>query len=153
MFVRACVAACLSMLLLTSAADATAIHGRGPRAEAWMYAQLAGRGHQRVQVLTRLCVEPSRIRHCFTLPQQLRRAIERALDRPVTWVDARRNHGPKFLVFAPIALGRDTARASFAWWDPDAYACRGGTQLNFANDHGAWRVSLVGSLGWAVGCP
>ena len=151
MFVRALVAAGLAVALVTGPASAADIHGRGPGAQAEMDAMLIlGDGSHRVQVLTQLCADPVRVRRCVPFPRSLQRAIEGAVDRPITWVDARRVRGPAFWVFAPVAFDSGFASASLAWRDPGAFACRGGSTLRFARDHGAWRpVEGSGS----EGCP
>jgi hypothetical protein len=152
MFVRALAGTVLILALIVSPASATAIHGRGPGAEASMDATLifAGAGH-RVQVLTQLCENPDRIRRCSSFPLRLRGAIEDAMDRPITWVDDRRVRGPDFWVFAPVAFARDSASARMAWWASGAlvFGCRGGANLTFRRIHGAW--SPVGGTGWE-GC-
>ena len=151
MFLRALAVASLTAALVAGPASAADIHGRGPGAQASMDAMLIlGGGTQRVQVLTQLCADPVRIRRCVPFPGSLQRAIERAVDRPITWVDARLVRGPAFWVFAPIAFERGSATASLAWWDPGAFGCRGGSTLRFTHSHGAWRP--VEGTGWA-GCP
>jgi len=151
MFLRALAAASLALALVAGPASAADIHGRGPGAQAAMDAMLIlGGGTQRVQVLTQLCADPVRIRRCVSFPGSRQRAIERAVDRPITWVDARRVRGPAFWVFAPVAFDGGSASASLAWWDPGAFACRGGSTLRFVRIHGTWQA--VEGTGWA-GCP
>lgn len=151
MFVRALVAAGLTVALVAGPASAADIHGRGPGAEAAMDAMLIlGGGSHHVQVLTQLCADPVRVRRCVPFPRSLQRAIEGAVDRPITWVDERRVRGPVFWVFAPVAFDRGSATASLAWRDPGAFACRGGSTLRFARDHGTWQP--VAGTGWE-GCP
>jgi len=105
----------------------------------------------RVQVLTQLCTDPDRIRHCTSFPVELRRAIEDVMDRPITWVDARRDRGPQFWVFAPAVFDGERASASMAWWDRGAFTfgCRGGADLAFRRIRGAW--SAVEGTAW-TGC-
>jgi len=105
---------------------------------------------QRVQVLTQLCANPDRITRCSAFPLQLRRAIERAMDRPITWVDERRVRGPEFWVLAPTMFGQEGASASMAWWGSGAFACRGGANLRFERNAGAWNP--VEGTAWE-GCP
>jgi hypothetical protein len=151
MILRALAVAGLAVALVAGPASAADIHGRGPGAQAAMDAMLIlGGGSHRVQVLTQLCADPVRIRRCVPFPGSLQRAIERAVDRPITWVDARRAGGPAFWVFAPVAFDGGSATTSLAWWDPGALACRGGSTLRFAHSHGAWQP--VEGTGW-VGCP
>ena len=151
MFVRALVAAGLAVALVAGPASAADIHGRGPGAQAAIDAMLIlGGGSLRVQVLTQLCADPVRIRRCVPFPRSLQRAIESAVDRPITWVDARRVRGPAFWVFAPVAFDGGSATASLAWWDPGAFACRGGSTLRFVRASGTWRP--VEGTGWE-GCP
>ena len=151
MLLRTLAAAGLAAALVAGPASAADIHGRGPGAQAEMDAMLIlGGGSHRVQVLTQLCADPVRIRRCVPFPRSLQRAIEGVVDRPITWVDARRVRGPAFWVFAPVVFDGDAATASLAWWDPGALACRGGSTLRFARDHGTWRP--VAGTGWE-GCP
>ena len=151
MFLRALAAAGLAVVLAAAPASAADIHGRGPGAQAAMDAMLIlGGGTHRVQVLTELCSDPVHIRRCVPFPRSLQHAIEGAVDRPITWVDARRVGGPAFWVFAPVAFDGSSATVSLAWWDPGAFGCRGGSTLRFTHTHGAWRP--VEGTGWA-GCP
>jgi hypothetical protein len=152
MFVRVLVAAGLAVALVAAPASAADIHGRGPGAQAAIDAMLIlGGGSQRVQVLTQLCADPVRIRRCVPFPRSLQRAIESAVDRPITWVDARRVRGPAFWVFAPVAFDGSSATASLAWWDRGAFTfgCRGGADLTFGRIRGAW--SAVEGTAW-TGC-
>jgi len=150
MFKRACLGVCLSLILLAGQASAAAIHGKGPRTQAAMDAQVVESGTDRVQVLTQLCTKPSRITGCSPISHPLRRAIEQAIARPITWVANRPADRPEFWVFAPVEFGRGTAVAEYAWWKPNASACRGGGEVHFERDHGAWR-SVLG-IGWAIAC-
>jgi hypothetical protein len=151
MLLRTLAAAGLAAALVAGPASAADIHGRGPGAQAEMDAMLIlGGGSHRVQVLTQLCADPVRIRRCVPFPRSLQRAIEGVVDRPITWVDARRVRGPAFWVFAPVAFDGGAATASLARWDRGALACRGGSTLRFARDHGTWRP--VAGTGWE-GCP
>ena len=150
MLVRAFAVAGLAVALVAGHASAAGIHGRGPGAQASLDAMVVGRGSKPVQVLTRLCTDPARVRHCVAFPQPLRRAIEGAVDRPMTWVEERRIRGPVFWVMAPVEFGRGVATASFAWWDPGRLACRGGAELLFERAHGAW--SGIEGFGWGA-CP
>jgi hypothetical protein len=151
MNLRALAVAGVMVSLVAGPASATAIHGRGPGAEASMDSKLIFTGPgQRVQVLTQLCARPDRITRCSAFPQPLRRAIERVMDRPITWVDERRVRGPQFWVLAPVMFGQESASASMAWWDPGRFSCRGGASLRFERHRGAW--SPVEGTAWE-GCP
>jgi len=151
MFVRAIVIAGLITAVVAGPASATAIHGRGPGAQAAMDGMLVfGGGGGRVQVLAQLCADPERVRRCTAFPRSLQHAIERSIDRRITWVDDRRVRGPVFWVFAPVTLGLDTAHAAMAWWDPGTFACRGGAELRFSRSHGAWNPTQ--GTAWE-GCP
>ncbi|MEP6759188.1 MAG: hypothetical protein ABJB55_08335 [Actinomycetota bacterium] len=142
MFLRALAVAGVAVALVAGSASAAGIHGRGPRAEAGIDSMLLFvDGSQRVQVLTELCTNPVRITHCSAIPRVLRRAIEHVVDRPITWVNERSVRGPVFWVFAPVAFDRARASASFAWWDPGAFACRGGSELRFTRTHGGWSAT------------
>jgi len=150
MSARALAGTILVLALLAGPASATGIHGRGPRAEAAIDSTLPfGDRAQRVQVLTQLCANPQRIARCSAMPRQLRRALERAIEQPITWVDARRVRGPVFWVFAPVAFDRHAASGAMAWWDP-GNACRGGTEQGFSLQQGSWR--LTQGTAWE-GCP
>jgi hypothetical protein len=150
MFLRAFAVAGLAVALVAGPASAAGIHGRGPGAQAALDAMLVGRGNERVQVLTRLCADPERVRQCVALSHSLRRAIENAVDRRITWVDERRTRGPVFWVFAPVEFGHGVATASYAWWDGGAFACRGGSDLLFEQQRGGW--SGTEGFGWGA-CP
>jgi len=150
MFLRALAGAALAVALVAAPASAVSIHGRGPGAQAALDATVVGRGRERVQVLTRLCTDPARIRRCGAFSQPLRRAIQSAFDRPITWVDERRTRGPEFWVFAPVSFGHGAATASYAWWDPGTFACRGGASMLFERQRGAW--SGTEGFGWGA-CP
>jgi len=147
---RTLLSACVLVALVSIPAGATTIRGRGSATQAAMDAHVVEAGTHRVRVLSQLCVRPSRIQDCSDFPRRLRRAIEDAFTRPITWVDARPSTRPEFLVFAPVVFGRGTAVASYAWWKPNASVCRGGGEEHYEREHGTWRSVLA--LGWAIAC-
>jgi hypothetical protein len=115
-----------------------------------MDAVTAESGTRPVQILNQLCEVPSRLRRCAPISSTMRRALEQAIDRPITWVAHRRVDGPQFWVFAPIAYDSAGATSEYAWWDPGAFGCRGGIRYDWERTSGAW--ATVGGIGWAA-CP
>lgn len=140
---------CVAVMLATvPASAATAPRGRSVRTQAALDATLMDRAAP-VQVLTRLCANPSGIKECEPLSARMRAALDDAIAAPITWVDHRRVHGPRFLVFAPVVIVHDQAQAELAWRDPGRWGCYGGVASQFRRDHGVW-VAYSG-FGWA-GC-
>jgi hypothetical protein len=146
---RAMIAAAVGMALLVppaSAADVPA--GRGPRAQARMDAATVESGNRRVQILSEVCRTPSRLRRCEPMSSALRRALERAIDRPITWVDERVVNGPEFWVFAPVEFDHGTATSEYAWWDRGTDGCRGGITYDWERSSGTW--STTTGIGWGA---
>ena len=140
-----------AVLLATPAAAAEAPRGRGPNAQARMDAVTAESGSGRVQILNETCQVPSRLRHCEPMSPALQRALEDAINRPITWVAYRDVDGPEFWVFATIEFEAGGATSSYVWWDTGATAtsgCRGGITYNWKRRAGAW-VTTSG-IGWAA---
>jgi len=140
-----------ALLLATPAVAAEALRGRGPNAQARMDAVTAESGSRRIQVLNETCRTPSRLRGCAPMSRALQRALEAALDRPLTWVAQRDVDGPEFWVFAPIEYEAGGATSEYAWWETGATAtsgCRGGITYDWKHRAGAW-VTTSG-LGWAA---
>jgi hypothetical protein len=151
MLTRSLIAGSLAVALLAAPAlGAEVPHGYGPRAQAIMDAETAESGTTRVQVLNQLCESPSRLRGCTPISATLGRALERAIDRPITWVAQRRTNGPQFWVFAPVAFESGRATSEYAWWDPGTLGCRGGITYNWERHSGVW--ATVSGIGWAA-CP
>ena len=113
-----------------------------------MDAVTAESGSGPVQILNQLCETPSRVRGCAPISATLRRALEQAIDRPITWVGHRHVDGPQFWVFAPIAYDSVGATSEYAWWDPGALGCRGGIRYDWKRISGAW--ATVSGIGWAA---
>ena len=113
-----------------------------------MDAQTAESGTGRVQVLNELCDVPSRLRGCTPISGTFQRALERAIDRPITWVSHRHVDGPEFWVFAPVEFHSGQATSEYAWWDPGTVGCRGGITYDWERTSGAW--ATVGGIGWAA---
>ena len=127
--------------LLASPALATgAPHGRGPKAQAAMLAETAGASNHPVQVLNQICDNPNTQRGCVPIKASLRRALERALDAPITWVDHRRQHGGQFWVLGTLRFDRTQVTTKVAWRDPGTFGCFGWTRLSWERQHGAWSV-------------
>jgi len=146
---RSIVAGLAAVGLLTSPVlAAEAPPGRGSKAQARMDAATAPSGSRPVQILNELCGNPSGLRRCAPISSTLQRALEQAIDRPITWVAHRDVNGPQFWVFAPIAYDSVGATSESAWWDPGTFGCRGGTQYDWERRSGAW--STVSGIGWAA---
>ena len=147
MFTRPLVAACVAAVCLAAPAFAAdAPHGRGPRAQALMDAQTVESGTGRVQILNELCEVPSALRRCTPITATLRRALEQAIVRPISWVSHRHVDGPEFWVLAPVEFHDGEATSEYAWWDP--LGCRGGISYRWARRSGRW-VTTTG-IGWAA---
>ena len=144
------VVAALALLAVPAHAAADA-HGRGPGARATMLEATApDDGRAPVQVLDQLCENATHVRRCTPMARSLRTALDRAIDRPVTWVSARRPRGPEFWVFEPVDLRGLDGTSTMTWRDPGRFACFGGTTLTWRFAHGTW--TATGGLGWAA-CP
>jgi hypothetical protein len=141
-------AVCGALLLPGTAHAATALRGRSARTQAALDASLWD-SSKPVQVLTSLCTRPSKLRGCTPISGRMRAALEDALRAPITWVDARRVHGPEFLVFAPIVFDGGDAVSQVAFWDPGSNGCFGGYETKYRRIQGEWSGYLW--LGWA-GC-
>jgi hypothetical protein len=139
---------CGVMLLPGLAHAAAPVHGRSARAQAALDATL-WHSSKPVQVLTKLCVRPSKLRGCVPISDRMRAALDDALRAPITWVERRRVRGPEFLVFAPVVFEGHDAKAEVAHWDRGANGCFGGYETTFHRQQGAWIAYQW--LGWA-GC-
>lgn len=84
------------------------LHGRGVRAQAALDAELV-QSSEPVQVLTRLCTRPSRLRGCSPISDRMHSALESALAAPITWVDRKEVGGSLFLAFAPVEFAHHEA--------------------------------------------
>ena len=91
-----------------------------------MLAAAANSGTHPVQVLNELCVNPARERGCTPMKARLERALEGAIDAPITWVSQRKPHGGQFWVFAPVRFGDNPVRSKVAWRDPGSTDATGG---------------------------
>jgi hypothetical protein len=111
---------------------------------------LQRRGTGPVQVLNQVCEKPSRVSRCTPISSTLQRSLEVAIHRSIVWVDHRRTKGPEFWVFAPVTFGGGTASAEYAFWDPGALGCFGGSSEDWALRQGAWSPTIASA--W-VGCP
>jgi hypothetical protein len=151
MLTRSIVAAAVAVGLLASPAfAATAPHGRGPNAQAAMIAQTAGSSKNPVQVLNQLCDNPNRQRGCTPIKANMRRALEAAIEAPITWVSERRHNGEQFWVLGTVRFSGSQASTIASWRDPGRYGCFGWTSLGWERRHGAW--SATSGIA-AEGCP
>ena len=142
MLTRSVVAAVVAVgLLATPALAATAPHGRGPNARAAMIAATAGNSTHPVQVLNQLCDNPNTQRGCVPFKANMRRALERAIDVPITWVAHEQHHAGQFWVLGTVRFNGSRARTMVAWRDPGAFGCFGWTRLAWVRHHGAWSMS------------
>jgi hypothetical protein len=149
MIARPLIAACVVVACLAAPAlAAEAPRGRGPVTQAAMDAATAERGGAGVQILKQLCEVPARRKACTPITATLQRALERAIDRPITWVAHRHVDGPQFWVFAPVEFEAGRATSEYAWWDTGTLGCRGGITYRWERTSGAW-VTTTG-LGWAA---
>jgi hypothetical protein len=104
-----------------------------------------------VQVLNKLCENPSGQRRCTPITHRLQVALEGSIKQQITWVSERDRHGDQFWVFAPVSFGSDPVRAQVAWRDPGKAGCNGWTRLDFKRQHGAWDAFQgVGVVGCQV---
>ncbi|TMK18252.1 MAG: hypothetical protein E6G65_12510 [Actinobacteria bacterium] len=139
----AAVAVCLVLIGAAAASAATGggdVHGRGIRSEAALYARVLDTDRQPIQILDRLCRIPETWRGCTPAGTALRRAVSRAVDRPIAWVHRRRPHAGTFWVLAPIRWTPKTASLRYAWDDPGAGGCIGGGQLRYTRERGSWKL-------------
>jgi len=127
-------------LLASPALAADAPHGRGPVAQAAMIAETAGRPKQPVQVLNQLCDNPITQHGCEPLKANMRRALERAIDAPITWVAHRRRHAGQFWVLGTVRFNGSEAHTGVSWRDPGAYRCFGWTKLSWRRNRGTWSM-------------
>ena len=74
---------------------------------------------------------------------------KRAVDRRITWVDARRVRGPAFWVFAPVPSD-GTPRCGDGLVGSAACSGAGRRELRFSRSHGVWNATQ--GTAWA-GCP
>jgi hypothetical protein len=118
-----------------------AIHGRGLRAEAELYAGVLDTGGRPIQILDRLCRTPETRQQCSPARAALRRAVTNAVDRRIVWVHDRRPHQGTFWVLAPIRWTPKTAGLRYAWDDPGPAGCLGGGQLRYHRDRGSWKLT------------
>jgi hypothetical protein len=75
-----------------------------------------------------------------TIKANLQRALEQALDAPITWVDHRHHHGGQFWVLGTLAFNGTQVTTKVAWRDPGTLGCFGWTRLSWKRHHGAWSV-------------
>jgi hypothetical protein len=138
---RSILTAALAVGLLASpAVGATAPHGRGPNAQAAMIAQTAGNSKKPVQVLNQLCDNPNTQHGCVPIKASMRRALERAIHAPITWVSERRHNGEQFWVLGSVRFDRSPVSTMVSWRDPGRYGCSGWTRLGWQRQRGAWTV-------------
>jgi len=134
--------------LLIGAATASAgtgggdIHGRGIRAEAALDARVLDTGGRPIQILDRLCRNPAIRQGCVPARAALRRAVSRAVDRPIAWVHHRRPHAGTLWVLAPVRWTPKKASLRYAWDEPGAGGCFGGGQLTYGRDRGSWKLTF-----------
>jgi hypothetical protein len=148
---RVLLASLISVGLLASPAlAATAPHGRGPKAQATMFAETVAIPNHPVQVLNQICDNPNTQRGCVPIKANLRRALEQAIDAPITWVDERRHHAGQFWVLGAVLFNGTRVTTKAAWRDPGRLGCFGWNQLSWRHHHGAWSVFQGIS---AEGCP
>ena len=138
---RSILATALTVGLLASPAFAAAApHGRGPRAQAAMIAQTAGSSKHPVQVLNELCDNPNSQHGCVPIKANMRRALERAIHAPITWVSHRQHHAGQFWVLGTVRFDASPVRTMVSWRDPGRYGCSGWTRLDWQRHRGAWAV-------------
>ena len=139
----AAIAVCLVLIAAAAASASTGsdIHGRGIRAEAALDARVLDAGRRPIQILDRLCRTPETRQGCTPAGTALRRAISRAVDRPIAWVHHRRPHAGTLWVLAPIRWTQETASLRYAWDEPGSGGCFGGGQLNYARERGSWKLT------------
>lgn len=140
----AVIAVCLVLIGAAAASAATGggdIHGRGIRAEAALDARVLNAGARPIQILDRLCRTPETRQGCTPAGSALRRAISRAVDRPITWVHHLRPHAGTLWVLAPVRWTPKTASLRYAWDEPGAGGCFGGGQLRYHRERGSWKLS------------
>jgi hypothetical protein len=138
------VAVCLVLIGAAAASAAPSgsdIHGRGIRAAAALDARVLDTGRRPIQILDRLCRIPETRRACTPAGTAFRRAVSRAVDRPIVWVHHRRPRAGTFWVLAPIRWSPKTASLRYAWDDPGAGGCFGGGQLRYTRERGAWKLT------------
>jgi len=123
------------------AAASPAVRGKGLHAEAGFYARVVGDGPARIQILDQLCRNPDQQRRCTPIKPALERAIDRLVDRPITWVATPRKHGGSFWVLAPVRFGADRATVRWAWRDLRPFGCFGGGTLTYGRDGGTWKLT------------
>jgi hypothetical protein len=127
---------------LTPPAIAGPVHGRGPHAEAAFYAGILDQGHARIQILDELCANPARERRCTPIRPALERAVTRAVDRPIVWVDTAERGRGVYWVLGPVRFQSGTAKLRWAWRDLRPFGCFGGGSLSYQRERGAWRLVL-----------
>jgi len=139
----AAIAVCLVLIGAAAASASTGsdIHGRGIRAEAALDARVLDAGRRPIQILDRLCRTPETRQGCTPAGTALRRAISRAVDRPVAWVHHRRPQAGTLWVLAPIRWTPETASLRYAWDEPGSGGCFGGGQLKYARERGSWKLT------------
>jgi hypothetical protein len=140
----AAIAVCLVLIGAAAASAATGgndVHGRGIRSEAALDARVLDTGRRPIQILDRLCRIPETRQGCAPASTPLRRAISRAVDRPIAWVHHRRAHGGTLWVLAPIRWTPKTASLRYAWDEPGAGGCFGGGQLRYQRERGSWKLT------------
>jgi len=140
----AAIAVCLVLIGAAAASAAPGgsdIHGRGIRSEAALYARVLDTGRRPIQILDQLCRIPETRHGCTTAGTAFRRAVSRAVDRPIAWVHHRRAHGGTLWVLAPIRWTPKTASLRYAWDEPGSGGCFGGGQLRYTRERGSWELT------------
>jgi hypothetical protein len=140
----AAVAVCLVLIgaaAVSAAPGGNDIHGRGIRSEAALYARVLDTGGRPIQILDRLCRIPETRQGCTSAGATLRRAISRAVDRPIAWVHHRRSDAGTLWVLAPIKWTPKTASLRYAWDEPGSGGCFGGGQLRYTRERGSWKLT------------
>jgi hypothetical protein len=128
-------------LLATPALAAGAPHGRGPKAQAAMLAETAGTFSQHpVRVLNQICDHPGTRQGCVPIKANLRAALERAFDAPITWVDPQRHQAGQLWVLGTVVFDGTQVTTKVAWRDAGPVGCFGWTRLSWKRHHGAWSV-------------
>jgi hypothetical protein len=133
------VACCLTLVAPTAlAAERGQSQDESVEASAAMYSQIVDRGSRRVQVFDQLCGEPRARKDCVPVPIDMRQAIKRAFDRPVSWVDHLHPRSGRFWVLAPIVWGDGLAKVRVAFRETKRYGCTGRETWQFAWDGANW---------------
>ena len=144
--------ACLVLALVVSLAPAAtaAPQAEGRNAKAAVYAQVLDTGNRRIQVLRQTCTDPSDEHGCLPIRLHLRRAITRAVERPILWVGERHRHAGVFWVLGPVRFGDERSVDPLSLARTGTMGCFGSNVDRFRWTNDAW--NHTGGSG-SAGCP